>query len=312
MDFPRSVPSAGLVNGRFVDENPLTGTPGSLITAAWGNGVTEELLNVIRAAGITPAESESDQLLRALKGVLAQDAQPLAALAFPTVATADGRIAVTPGTAAAGGTVMVPGGVLVSLGEEALVGITARPRALYSVPWMSPDLEINSTYFLRMQVMGGALGCYLQKGTDNDAVPPALKGAAGASGGGFDSTCIDMLLAKVVTAGAGTLPKLTLLANKARLEAVGVWSGASGSYSLPLNWARKPRAYVAGMMDYDDLVKTDYSIVAEDTGHNFRAATSVMPEGGFSDRYMGRVLILSWAQNTSSAGVINARVRWEA
>lgn len=163
MDFPRSVPSAGLVNGRFADENPLTGTPGSLITAAWGNGVTEELLNVIRAAGITPAESESDQLLRALKGVLAQDAQPLAALAFPTVATADGRIAVTPGTAAAGGTVMVPGGVLVSLGEEALVGITARPRALYSVPWISPDLDINSTYFLRMQVMGGALGCYLQR-----------------------------------------------------------------------------------------------------------------------------------------------------
>lgn len=121
-----------------------------------------------------------------------------------------------------------------------------------------------------------------------------------------------MLLAKVVTAGAGTLPKLTLLANKARLEAVG--SGRSKRQLLAaLNWARKPRAYVAGMMDYDDYVKTDYTIVAEDTGHNYKTATSAMPEGGFSDRYMGRVLILSWAQNvTSIVGLINARVRWEA
>lgn len=68
MDYPRSVPSAGLVNGRFVDEDPLTGTPGSLIPASWGNGVTQEMLNVIQAAGLTPSEQLSNQLLTALRG----------------------------------------------------------------------------------------------------------------------------------------------------------------------------------------------------------------------------------------------------
>lgn len=68
MDFPKSVPSAGLVNGRFVDEDPLKGTPGSLIPASWGNGVTQEVLNVIQAAGLMPSEQLSNQLLTALRG----------------------------------------------------------------------------------------------------------------------------------------------------------------------------------------------------------------------------------------------------
>ncbi|MDD0972446.1 gp53-like domain-containing protein [Pseudomonas fontis] len=66
MDYPKSVPSVGLVNGKFVDENPATGMPGSLIPASWGNAVTDELLNVLRAAGIQPDESEDNQLITAL------------------------------------------------------------------------------------------------------------------------------------------------------------------------------------------------------------------------------------------------------
>lgn len=27
MDYPKSMPGVGLVNSRFVDENPVTGTP---------------------------------------------------------------------------------------------------------------------------------------------------------------------------------------------------------------------------------------------------------------------------------------------
>ena len=70
MDYPKKVPSVGLVNGRFVDEDPLAGTPGSLIPAVWGNGVTQEILNVISAAGMTPSEADTGQLIKALQVIL--------------------------------------------------------------------------------------------------------------------------------------------------------------------------------------------------------------------------------------------------
>jgi hypothetical protein len=66
MDYPKSIPGVGLVNGGFVDENPLAGTPGSLIPAAWGNSVTQEILNAIKAAGVTPDEAKTDQLATAI------------------------------------------------------------------------------------------------------------------------------------------------------------------------------------------------------------------------------------------------------
>lgn len=67
MDYPKSVPAIGLVNGKFVDENTTTGTPGSLIPSTWGNSLTDELLNVIQAGGLEPSETERDQLLEAIE-----------------------------------------------------------------------------------------------------------------------------------------------------------------------------------------------------------------------------------------------------
>ena len=61
------MPSVGLVNGQFVDEDPIAGKPGSLIPATWGNSVTQEILNVVQAAGLTPNESSNNQLLGALR-----------------------------------------------------------------------------------------------------------------------------------------------------------------------------------------------------------------------------------------------------
>jgi hypothetical protein len=70
MDYPKSVPSAGLVNGKFVDENPLTGTPGSLIPARWGNGVTDEIINAMPSAGLVPDEGNSTQLRLAISTIV--------------------------------------------------------------------------------------------------------------------------------------------------------------------------------------------------------------------------------------------------
>ncbi|SEP91069.1 phage tail protein [Pseudomonas sp. NFPP19] len=75
MDYPKSVPNVGLVNGKFVDENTATGQVGSLIPSSWGNAVTDELLNVIQAGGEQPAENDNDQLLAAIK-VIVRDSIP--------------------------------------------------------------------------------------------------------------------------------------------------------------------------------------------------------------------------------------------
>lgn len=66
----KSVPSVGLVDGRFVDENPVAGTPGSLIPAVWGNSVTQEILSVITAGGLVAAEADTSQLLKAIQSIV--------------------------------------------------------------------------------------------------------------------------------------------------------------------------------------------------------------------------------------------------
>ncbi len=71
MDYPISVPSVGLVGGRFVDENTATGTIGSLIPSDWGNAVTDEILNTIRGASLVPKENTNNQLLAAIRAIIA-------------------------------------------------------------------------------------------------------------------------------------------------------------------------------------------------------------------------------------------------
>lgn len=72
MDYPKSVPNVGLVNGKFVDENTATGVIGSLIPSVWGNAVTDELLAVIAAAGLVANEGVTNQVLAAIRLILQQ------------------------------------------------------------------------------------------------------------------------------------------------------------------------------------------------------------------------------------------------
>jgi hypothetical protein len=71
MDYPKTVPNVGLVAGKFSDGNPGQGVPASLDPAAWANAVTDELLAVIVAGGLTPSEGVFNQLLQALPNALA-------------------------------------------------------------------------------------------------------------------------------------------------------------------------------------------------------------------------------------------------
>lgn len=70
MDYPKSVPGVGLVDGRFVNEDPIAGRAGSLIPAEWGNAITDEMLAVIGSADLQPNESDNGQLLKAINGLI--------------------------------------------------------------------------------------------------------------------------------------------------------------------------------------------------------------------------------------------------
>lgn len=96
MDYPKTVLNVGLVNGKFIDEDNDTGQAGSLIPAVWGNAVTDELLAVIRAGGLEPAEDDHDQLQQALGSIVQQTlVQTLPSqdlTAFTTTGTAPGYV----------------------------------------------------------------------------------------------------------------------------------------------------------------------------------------------------------------------------
>lgn len=189
---------------------------------------------------------------------------PFAALPYPTIATADHRATLTPAAATNGGTVTLSAGIRLVLAEP-VDAATGRVRAWVTVATTTADLGVSSTYYLRAHVVAGALSVYIQKGTDADPIPSGLLGTpGGASGGGFDSTALDLLLARIVTGTAGTVPTVTALANAATLSASAevevqpaerkTWStGGLAGTGLTLNWGRRPRHAVPALQGFSGL-----------------------------------------------------------
>ncbi|MFE2005377.1 phage tail protein [Pseudomonas guariconensis] len=259
------VPIADLVSSAsLVDRRPVESIGGPLVqhfAARVGDyaqlrarATTKEdvgLGNLPNAKSDDPLANDSE-ILATTKALRAAQALPLAALPFPTIVTANNRLDVTASAVAgSGGRVSFAAGVPLVLAQEAGVAGMGFQRSVNTSDWASPTLAANATYYLRAQFgAGGALTVYVQKGTDADAVPASYKGSpAGESGGGFDSTMLDILLAKVVTGAAGTVPVVISLANARQLSAEfnasgaatpGVNSSASFAQTFTLNWARRP------------------------------------------------------------------------
>lgn len=163
------------------------------------------------------------------------------------------RVTITAASGAGtGGSVALPGGELLAINEARTGQGVVRQRRFTVPAWSSGPLAASSTYYVRARVNNGALQVYVQRGTDSDGTPSSNIGTPNAaSGGGFHSTKLDALLAKVVTGAAGSTPTVTALANYENMTAFSnetgaatLISGTSGNYeffsTIVMNWARPP------------------------------------------------------------------------
>lgn len=116
--------------GYFTGGNPGTGTPATVPGFEWFNGVQEEIIAVIVAAGLTPDAGDLTQLRQAIAALVAPDASTTVkgkiqlAISAEAQAFADGLKAITPASLnaafkganqslAANGYQRLPGGLLI-------------------------------------------------------------------------------------------------------------------------------------------------------------------------------------------------------
>jgi hypothetical protein len=186
-------------------------------------------------------------------------------------------------TSAQGGVINVSSGQRIALSSPVISGETGRIGSWITQTWASYDLLINKTYYLRAQITNGSLVLYVTIGTDTDTIPVGKRGTPNASiGGGFDSTVLDALLARIITGSAGTPPMITVLANSAHLSAWGdIGSMASTDLTIDqpfhsytvvgtntLNWSRTPNITLRGAAGLNPTITAE-DLVSGDLAFGF-------------------------------------------
>jgi hypothetical protein len=63
-------PAAPGTPGYFTDGNAIAGTPPTIVPADWFNQITDELLAIVIAGGLTPSKSVRNQVLLAIRSML--------------------------------------------------------------------------------------------------------------------------------------------------------------------------------------------------------------------------------------------------
>lgn len=71
MDYPKSDPTVGLVGGKFTDGDPAGAVAPSRDPASWANLISDELINILVAAGMIPNEADNGQVADALLSLFA-------------------------------------------------------------------------------------------------------------------------------------------------------------------------------------------------------------------------------------------------
>lgn len=243
----REVKVNGSVVGVWSDQN--IPTPESPYDVMFPNGIIAGY-NIPQGYKIND-ESISDFVNTQVSSALDNfTAFPLELLPYPEIKTPTKRFTLTPSAAVAGGQVTIAGNEEFTMGDGSSTTGTGSYHLYQSTNFVSSDLDTNSTYYLRVKIESGNPQFYTQQGTDTDNIPNSLKGTPNdVSGGGFDSTKVDMLIARVVTSAAGTVPVITNLLNANNMSAElyaeeivssgNTWNQASAN--LTINWARVPK-----------------------------------------------------------------------
>jgi len=262
-------PAGAAADAAYVDGNRSAGTKGSVVPAAAIEYPQREIDHVISFFGLTPANTDLQQLRKAIEAAISAAtgggdtsqfllvSQARARLPiFPEIESADGKMNVTSPSA---GTVQVP------------TSVTFQHRGIYPVStsdYIEGDRTFatlaNKTYHLRWNPTDGFL---LEDLADSGYNPSVLAESEAA----LDTTYDDVLFSRIVTS-AGNVATITNLVNRAVLAREEIIAGTNAQdasfnnarfdFESSFNWARRPTtfSFVPARKLNNQLTDDDFNI----------------------------------------------------